>query len=70
MKLIFCIKPIGHFNLKPKCSFMVDFNMIFIALLYGLGGPNLDREAVWMRHTIQAIFCIMCYICVDNDSCI
>jgi hypothetical protein len=44
--------------------------MIFIALLYSLGGPNLDREAVWMCYTIQAMFCIMCYMCVDNDICL
>jgi len=48
---------------------MVDFNMIFIALLYGLGGPDLDREVISMCYTIQAIFCIMCYMCVDDDSC-
>jgi hypothetical protein len=69
MEFIFYIEPIGLFTLKPKCSFMVDFNMIFIALLYGLGGPDLDREVISMCYTIQAIFCIMCYMCVDDDSC-
>jgi hypothetical protein len=42
--------------------------MIFIALLYGLGGPDLDREVVCMCYTFQAIF-VLCCMCVDNDGC-
>jgi hypothetical protein len=33
-----CIKPIGPFTVELKISFMVDFDIVFIALLYGLGG--------------------------------
>jgi hypothetical protein len=63
MELIFCIKPLGLFTWKPKCSFMVDFDMMFIALLYGLGGLDLDREAICMCYTIQAIL-VLCVTCV------
>jgi len=33
-----CIEPIGPFTLELEFSFMVDFNILFIALLYGLRG--------------------------------
>jgi hypothetical protein len=60
MELILCS---GLLTLKSKCSFIVDFDMIFIALLYGLRGPDLDRKAVWMCYTIQVIF-VLCVTCV------
>jgi hypothetical protein len=41
---------------------MVNFNMIFIALLYDLG-LDLDRGVVGMCSTIQAIF-VSCVICM------
>jgi len=41
---------------------MVDFNMIFIALLDDLR-PNSDRGAIWMCCTIQATF-VLCVICM------
>jgi hypothetical protein len=63
MELIFCIEPIGFLTLKPKSSFMVDFDMIFITLLYGLEGLDLNREAVCMCNTFQAIF-VLCVTCV------
>jgi hypothetical protein len=63
MEFIFCIEPIGFFTLKPKCSFMVDFDMIFITLLYGLEGRDLDRKAVCMCNIFQAIF-VLCVTCV------
>jgi hypothetical protein len=41
---------------------MVDFDMVFIALLYGLGfEPN--RGVVWMCCIIQANF-LLCVICM------
>jgi hypothetical protein len=33
-----CTWPIGPFNLELKCSFMVDFHMVFFTLLSTLGG--------------------------------
>jgi hypothetical protein len=41
---------------------MVDFDTIFIALLYGLGF-HLDRQEVWMCCIIQAIF-VLGVICM------
>ncbi len=32
------IQPIGPLTLELEFSFMVDFNIMFIALLYDLGG--------------------------------
>ncbi len=58
-----CIKPIGLFMLKPKCSFLLDFDMIFIALLYGLEGLDPYRSVVWMCYIIQIIF-VLCVICM------
>jgi hypothetical protein len=63
-----CIESIGLFTLKPKYLFMVDFDVVFIELLYGLEGPDLDRR--WFRCIILfKLFCIMCDMCVDNDGC-
>jgi len=42
---------------------MVDFDMVFIALLYGLGGPDPCRGVVWMCYIIQVIF-VLCVICM------
>ncbi len=58
-----CIKPIGLFTLKPKCSFLLNFDMVFIAFLFRLGGPDPYRGAVWMCYIIQVIF-VLCVICM------
>jgi hypothetical protein len=63
-----CIEPIGFFTLKPKCLFMVNFDVVFIALLYGLEGLDLDRRR-FRCVILFKLFCIMCDMCVDNYGC-
>jgi hypothetical protein len=58
-----CIKPIGVFILKSKCSFMVDFDIVFIKLLHGLERLGPSTWMMWLCYTIQDIF-VVCIICV------
>ncbi len=58
-----CIKPIGLFTLKSKCSFMVDFNIVFIKLLYGLERLGPSTWMMLMCYIIQDIF-VVWIICV------
>jgi hypothetical protein len=42
----FCIQPTSLFTSKPKCPFMVDFHMVFHALLFGSKGfkPQIEGQ--------------------------
>jgi hypothetical protein len=64
-----CMEPIGPFTLKLEFSFMVDFDMMLIGLLYGLEGLQ-PRIRGRFGYVVQfKLFFYLCYMCVDNDGC-
>jgi hypothetical protein len=41
---------------------MVDFDLVFIKLLYGFERPGPSTWMMWMCYTIQDVF-VVCIIC-------